>query len=80
VSDNNLTQRELLSKEFLRVAADVTTTDKKDYSVAFNISHMTVNKYLRGDVNNIEVAISMLAFFKERIAKRNETIEALVSQ
>lgn len=75
--EKNLTQREILAEKLLSIAPDVTTTDKRDFENEKNISHMTINKYLRGDVVNVEIAIPMLQFFTERINARTKQIESV---
>lgn len=72
-----LTQKERLNMEFLKIAPDVTPKDKQDFTEQFNISEMTIFRYLRGDVTNNDTGTEMLFFFKQRIKARQEKIDSI---
>jgi len=69
-----LTQRERLQQELVKIAPNVTSKDKQDLVNEYGISVYTISKYLRGEVLNIDTATDMLVFFRKRVNEREEKI------
>lgn len=69
-----LTQKERLQQELVKIAPNVTAKDKQDLVSEHAISTYTISRYLRGDVLNVDTATDMLVFFRNRIKQREEKI------
>lgn len=54
---------------------NITGTDKVDACKELVISRPTLDKYLGGDISNIDTAISIIGFFNGRISKRREKLK-----
>ncbi len=74
-TSNELTQKERFSAELKRIQPDVTASDRSEAMLSLGIkSPMTISDYLNGKVRDNDTAASLIAFFKERIQKRNEVL------
>jgi hypothetical protein len=70
-----LTQKEQLKEELLKINPNVTTQDRKDLIEQHNISRATIDWYLQGRVMNNDTAATILKFLSERINERQRIIE-----
>lgn len=58
----------------LEMAPAVSWVDKNDAVLKLNISKMTVYRYLKGQVKDIDTATKLIAFLRKRIAEREKVI------
>lgn len=61
---------ELCAKELIKISPYVTAEDRKLAMMGFNISYVTVSRYLNGTVANLVLGIRLLDFFRNQINKR----------
>ncbi len=66
-----------LKSKFLSIADDVIPADKKDLIEKEGYSMTTVNMYLKGDILNIQTAITIYSFLKEKVEARRKIIAQL---
>lgn len=70
-----LTQKEQLTEELLKISPNVTTQDRKDLIERHNLSRATIDWYLQGRVMNLDTATTILKFLSDRINERQRIIE-----
>lgn len=54
---------------------NITGPDKVDACSKLQISRPTLDKYLGGDISNIDTAIAIIEFFNGRISKRRKKLK-----
>lgn len=70
-------QRTSITQALLKLAPNVTATDRSECSKKLRISKVTICYYLNGRVTNNDVGLKMVAFFKTAIAKKAAKINNL---
>jgi hypothetical protein len=68
-------QKENCAKGFAKIKEDISAEDRKMAMKKFDISYVTVSRYVNGNIANIHLGISLLTFFKERLRILSERIE-----
>lgn len=58
------------------LSGDVTETDRVEFCNEFDFGSSTVSSYLNGKVYNLDTAVTMLAFFRKKIAAREKLLKA----
>lgn len=74
MQEKELTQSEILAKELLAIAPDVTRGDRKAYREETGISRTLLSNYLNGTVWDNDTGVSILTFMRKRIAARYAAI------
>lgn len=67
-------QRTRIAKSLEKLAPNVTAADRSACIKAFKITKVTISNYLKGKVTNNDLALEMIGFFQDRIAKREEKL------
>lgn len=60
----------------LGIAQNISKTDKLEACVEHMLSQKTIDRYLSGDVRDLDTATKLIQFFKERISEREKTLAA----
>lgn len=60
----------------LDFALNVSARDKVEAAAKLDFSPRTVERYLKGDVRDLDTATQLIEFFKEKISKREKQIAA----
>ena len=69
-----LTQAERLAEELMQIKPDVTAADRAEATKEHGYSRGTISIYLNGNVYDNDTAVTMLSFFRKRIAAREKKI------
>ena len=56
------------------LARHVTADDRKAAINEFGYNRMTIRYYLKGQVNDIDIAMNMIRFFRKRIEERENEL------
>lgn len=71
----NNTQKAVAGNILKELAVNVTEQDRKDFNTEVKqVSKGTMVAYLKGDVRNTDLALSMIKFFRARIEERQEEL------
>lgn len=70
-------QRLRLTKTLLKLAPDITASDRTYVTKKLKVSKVTISNFLNGHVSNNDLAISMIEIFTERIAEREAKMKSL---
>lgn len=70
------TQKERVASELMEINKDLTEKDRADFRDEERVSGTTLSLYMNGKVANIDLAIKMLLFFRNRIQEREKLINA----
>jgi hypothetical protein len=70
----NLTQKERLAGELVKIRPDVTAKDREAYLETYSGTKATISGYLNGKVYDADTATQMLVFFRQRITNREKVI------
>lgn len=68
------TQAERLAAALLKVKPDVTAEDRAEAVKETGCTKATISKYLNGQVKDNDTGVTLLNFFRNRIAKREKAI------
>lgn len=71
-----LTQKDRFAEELLSISADVTENDRKEFMKKYKKGTTMVSNYLNGKVANVDIAATMLLFFRGKIEKRNQVLQS----
>lgn len=71
------TQRDRISEHLLRLAPNVTVLDRRMLIEQIPVTKQTLTGYLKGNVMNNDLGLSILVFIKERIDKRESQLKDL---
>lgn len=55
----------------LAISANMTPTQKRQMCVDLELSHMTVDKYLKGQVSKIDVVEAIINYYNAKYATEN---------
>lgn len=69
--------RKQLVKKLKTLDANITGQDKLDACRELPVSRPTLDKYLDGEVADVEKAVSIIEFFSHRITDRLKRIQAI---
>ena len=70
-----VSQSKLFAEELKRLRNDITKQDRIESMTSIGIkSPATISNYLNGKVRDNDTAAALIAFFKNRIAKRSEVL------
>ena len=64
----------IYSKQLIKLAVNITQTEKLEAQINIPISKPTLDKYLKGRGNKIELSDKLLEFFLQKVNKRIEEI------
>jgi hypothetical protein len=53
-----------------KISSEINAGDRRAAMKQFNISYVTVGRYLRGNAPNFELAFQLLKFLRKRLRKR----------
>jgi hypothetical protein len=67
------------ARELAKLAPLLEAEDRKLAMVEFDISYITVSRYLTGKVSNLILGINLLNFFKRKILERSQELNKLTS-
>lgn len=73
---NNDELKETCSEKLKALKEQVVPHDRKALMTSLNISHVTVIRYLNGEVKKVDVGVKMYEFLNNRIEKRKEVMSA----
>lgn len=71
------TAAEIIKEKLLAIAPEVTPADKKALIDKENYSMSTINGYLKGTIHNVDTAITIYGFLKEKVTSRLQTVNEL---
>lgn len=54
-----------------------TASDRRDAGKKYKLSHVTVHRYLNGQVHDLDLGLKLLSFFKEKRDSRQNQIKEL---
>lgn len=63
-------------KTLLDFSPNVSQRDQLEAAIHLDYSTRTIERYLKGDVRDLDTATKLIQFFKERIAQRQKQIAA----
>lgn len=66
------------AQELRKIAKLLEAEDRKKAMTEFDISYVTVSRYLSGKVANLILGINLLNFFKKRVRRRSSQISGLL--
>jgi hypothetical protein len=66
------------ARELRKIAKLLEAEDRKKAMTEFDISYVTVSRYLSGKVANLILGINLLNFFKKRVRRRSSQISGLL--
>lgn len=69
--------KELLINRLQTMDKELTPDDRKEAERALDLSRVTIDKYLGGDVPNVDLGIKIYEFFAGRIKEKIEKIKAI---
>ena len=72
----NPTQADKISDKLIAIAVNVTANDRQKLQEETNLSRVTIAKYLRGEIADIETGLGILLFLNAIIEERDRQIEA----
>lgn len=58
------------------LSPDLSRTDKREAAKELGFHKETINRYLSGDVRDLDTATSLIQFFKKRISQNEKKIAA----
>jgi hypothetical protein len=64
------TQGQRLAEKLVEMSADVTSEDRKEATKKFKKNPETIARYLKGQALNPDFSVKLIAYFSERINKR----------
>lgn len=64
------------SEKLKSIKSQVVSDDRKEACELLNVSHVTVMRYLKGEVKNIDLGVKMYEFLNNRIERRIEVMSA----
>lgn len=70
----NKSQNVRLAEILRQLKNDVTPADRKEASELKGWDLSTISRYLNGQVQNNDTAVTMITFFQNRIAERDKAI------
>lgn len=72
MTDKQLTQLEKANSALMKLASEVTTSDRVEAMKTY--SEFTIVQYLKGRGKNTDTAVNLLQFFRKRISDRDKAI------
>jgi hypothetical protein len=69
-------QQQICAEKLKGISKGVFADDRKAAMVEFDISYVTLWRYLKGDVKNVNLGVSLHTFLNERIENRKELLTA----
>jgi predicted type IV restriction endonuclease len=66
------------ARELRKIAKLLEPEDRKKAMAAFDVSYVTISRYLSGKVANLILGINLLNFFKKQVRKRSDRISGLL--
>lgn len=68
---------DLLRDRFQEIKEDITPDDKAAAKEQLKISHVTIHRYIKGDIGDLEKAIVLFDFLFGRIKERVDRIKSI---
>lgn len=68
MSTNNL--KAVCQKELIELLPNITASDKEEACKKTNTSRPTLDRYLKGEIKNLDRAIKIINFFKGKVKAR----------
>lgn len=65
------------AKKLKKIAPQVTAQDRKDAVIKFDLSYITISRYLTGKIGEVDTALNVLEFFDTAIKKRKGKLDDL---
>jgi hypothetical protein len=62
------------SKKLIKLAANITNEDKDNAEKEIPVSRPTLDKYLKGDVVKLDIAVKLIKFLSARVKKNQKSI------
>lgn len=62
------------SKKLIKLAANITNEDKDHAEKEIPVSRPTLDKYLKGDVVKLDIAVKLIKFLSTRVKKNQKSI------
>lgn len=75
----NKSQSQRIKDALSIIASDVTADDKTACVKELPITQPTLWRYLNGEIKDLDKAIQILIFFKQRISKREDALQKAVA-
>lgn len=70
----NISQKERVSQELMKLNQDITEQDRTDYMQEKKASRATLSNYMNGKVFSVDRALEMLMYFRNKVSQREKLI------
>lgn len=70
----NISQKEKVAIELIQLNEVITEQDRSDYMKEKSVSRTSLSNYMNGKIFNLDRAIEMLLFFRNRVSEREKLI------
>lgn len=61
------------------LSPNLTTLDKRDAALKFDVHYNTVLNYLRGEIGDVDTGLEMVEFFNKRISARMTRVHKILA-
>lgn len=67
--------KDMVVQKLTGLTGNITGQDKKDACTKLKVSRPTLDKYLSGEVPNVDTGLTILEFFNGKISKRMDRLK-----